>query len=303
VRVNLKLLASFCAVAEHMSFRKAADELRLSLPAVSVQIKQLEEQLGVALFQRTTRKVTLTREGEELLIGARKSMAELEGALARVHQAAEVQHGHLSLACVPTLAGTRLPALLVEFARLYPAISVRVRESPLPALLDAVRRCEVDFGIGPLTDRPMEFDFRPIFQEEYVALLPRAHAAARRQAISLRELAKMPLMTISGSYMEVQLRAALQREWPSTNLNYDFTSVSTMTTTVEAGLGVAIIPAIATPRSARLKALRIVRPTLTRTISVVKIRGYTLSPAAARFVELIDLRLGGTRDADQRLGT
>lgn len=201
---------------------------------------------------------------------------------------------------MPSLAGTRLPALLVEFARRYPAISVRVRESPLPELLEAVRRREVDFGIGPEIPRPTELEFRSIFQEDYVALLPRSHPAAQKKGISLRELARMPLMTISDSHMEVQLREAMREEQLPVEMNYDFTSVSTAAAMVEAGLGVAVIPAVAVPARIRLKAVRIIRPVMTRTISVVTIRGHTLSPSASRFVELAHLRIPPARPLKHR---
>ena len=120
MKINFKLLQTFLAVAEHSSFKKAADALFISMPAVSMQIKQLEEQLGVALFQRTTRKVDLTAEGEQLMITARRAMAELESGLARLQKIVDVQQGHLSFGCVPTIARTRLPAILTEFAKKYP---------------------------------------------------------------------------------------------------------------------------------------------------------------------------------------
>jgi len=104
MNINLRLLATFLSVAEHTSFRKAAQYTNRSLPAVSMQIKQLEEQLGLALFQRTTRKVELTQAGEQLMISARKAMAELESGLTLLQHTVDVQQGHLSFACVPTIA-------------------------------------------------------------------------------------------------------------------------------------------------------------------------------------------------------
>src|SRR5690606_6108551 len=100
-KINFKLLSAFISVAEHASFRKAAEQNFVSLPAISMQIKQLEAQVGVALFQRTTRRVELTPEGEQLLISTRKAMAELDSGLSLSQQAANAQHGTLALACVP----------------------------------------------------------------------------------------------------------------------------------------------------------------------------------------------------------
>jgi DNA-binding transcriptional LysR family regulator len=284
--VNLKVLTTFLAVAENASFRKAADQLHVSLPAVSMQVKQLEEQLGVPLLQRTTRRVELTREGEQLVISLRRAMAELDGALMGIQQAANAQQGHLVFACVPTVAGTRLPALLADFARRHPGISVGVRELAQPDLLEAVRRREVDFGIGPVPDKPGDLHCEPLFTEPIVALVRTTHPAAKKTGISLQELSKAPLLRLGASGFSKQLSSAFAQEGLAPESPYEFTHVSTMVAMVEAGLGVGILPSIAAPRSRSLRAVRIVRPAMTRTIAVITIRGHRLSPAAARFVDL-----------------
>jgi DNA-binding transcriptional LysR family regulator len=289
MKVNLKALSTFLAVAENASFRKASEQLHLSLPAVSMQIKQMEGRLGVALFQRTTRKVELTAEGEELLVSTRKAMAELDAALARLQQAADAQHGHLSFACVPTVAGTTLPAVLTEFARLYPGVTVRVRELAQPELLEAVRRRDVDFGIGPQPDRPGELDSRPLFADDYVAVMPAGHPATGKNGISLRELAKMRLLALGSSQFRRDLQDALEREGLEPDMGYEFTHVATVVAMIQAGLGVGILPGVAVPRRTSLKAVRIVRPVMKRTIAIITIRGHSLSPSAARFVAMCHL--------------
>ncbi len=289
MKVNFKLLSTFLSVAEHTSFRKAAEQLHLSLPAVSMQVKQLEDRLGVALFQRTTRRVELTTEGEALMISTRKAMAEIDGALTRLQQAADAQQGHLSFACVPTVASTRLPALLVAFSRLYPGITVQVSELTQPELLEAVRRREVDFGIGPAPDRLGELEMRPLFDDDYVAVLPASHPAADKRSITLRELSKMRMLALGTSQFRKHLHESLAAEGLSPDLGYEFTHVSTAVAMIEAGLGVGVLPAVAVPERTSLKTVRIVRPVMRRTIAVMTIRGHTLSPAAARFVEMCDL--------------
>ena len=286
MRINFKLLGTFLAVADNVSFRKASEQTHLSLPAVSMQIKQLEEQLGVALFQRTTRRVELTPEGEKLMISVRKAMAELDGALMHIQQAADVQHGHLSFACVPTVAGTRLPPLMMAFARQYPGISVRVRELTQPGLLEAVRKREVDFAIGPEPEKLGELDFQPLFVDDFVALLPAGHPAAAKSSITLRELVKMPLLSLGSSQFHVHLLQMLQQEGLAPELNYEFTHVSTLVAMAEVGLGVGIMPKVAVPRHDALRVLKIVRPSMSRTIGIVTIRGHTPSPSAGRFVEM-----------------
>jgi DNA-binding transcriptional LysR family regulator len=292
MKINFKQLLTFLAVAEHSSFKKAADSLFISMPAVSMQIKQLEEQLGVVLFQRTTRKVDLTAEGEQLMITARKAMAELESGLARLQQTVDIQQGHLSFGCVPTIASTRLPAILTEFAKKYPGVSVHVRELAQRELLEAVRRSEVDFGIGPVEEKKTDLDLSSIFIDEYVALLPKSYADKGRAGISLRELSKMPLLTLGTSTLfREHLNEALTASGLVSERNYEFTHVTTLVAMAEAGLGIAILPRVAIPVKTRLKTVKIINPALTRTIGIVKIKGHTLSPAAARLVDLCNQQL------------
>lgn len=289
MRINLKLLGTFLSVAENASFRKAAEQNHLSLPAVSMQIKQLEEQLGVPLFQRTTRRVELTAEGEQLMISGRKAMAEIESGLAHIQQAADVQQGRLSFACVPTVASSRLPLILTTFAKKYPGITVHVRECTNNDLLEAVRRREVDFGIGPVPERKSDLEFTPVFVDEYCALLPKGYQDGGRSGISLRELSKMPLLKLSSSTtFREHLDESLRANGLPVETNYEFVHVHTLVAMAEAGLGVALLPRIAIPQKTSLKVVRVSSPVLTRTVAIVTIKGHSLSPAAAKLVELCD---------------
>src|ERR1700743_47955 len=119
MNVNLKLMHTFLLVAEHSSFCRAAEVSNRSQSAVSMQIRQLELQLGVSLFHRTTRRVQLTREGELLLVCARKAVSELQTGLRQIRDAVDIQRGRLTLACAPTLAATRLPEILATFQKSY----------------------------------------------------------------------------------------------------------------------------------------------------------------------------------------
>jgi DNA-binding transcriptional LysR family regulator len=289
MRINFKLLGTFLAVAESASFRKAAEQSHLSLPAVSMQIKQLEEQLRVSLFHRTTRRVELTAEGERLMISARKAMAELETGLVHIQQAADVQHGRLAFACVPTVASTRLPQILTIFAKRYPGVALHVRELAGHELLEAVRRREVDFGIGQLTGKEGDFDATPVFQDEYWALLPQWYEDKGRTGISIEELSKLPLLKLcSGSAMREVLDSAMTAQGLPIEANYEFMHVTTLIAMAESGLGIALLPSIALPRQTNLKAVRVTRPVLIRSIDIITLRGHTPSPAAAKLVQLCE---------------
>jgi DNA-binding transcriptional LysR family regulator len=287
MNVNLKLFNTFLNVAQNESFGKAASVANRSIPAVSMQVRQLEDQLGVALFQRTTRKVELTAQGEKLMISVRKAMAELESGLAQIQQAANVEQGHISFACVPTVASSRLPVILTTFARQYPGITVHVRELPNQNLVESVRKREVDFAIGPVIDKKSELSFAPILEDEYCAMLPQTYDDKGRSSISLRELSKMPLLRLSSSTaFREHIDNALREQNLSTDIGYEFQQVHTIIAMAESGLGVALLPRVALPAKTALKVVRIIGPVMRRTIAIVTIRGHSLSPAAARLVDL-----------------
>ena len=147
--VNLKLLNAFLAVAEHGSFRRAAELAGRSQSALSVQVRELEGQLGASLFHRTTRSVSLTREGEALLPHARRAIAEMEAGLRQVRAAAGMQDGRLALGCPPHIAAATLPGLFMEFHAAHPGVALSIREMPQAGVLESIRRQELDFGIGP----------------------------------------------------------------------------------------------------------------------------------------------------------
>lgn len=288
MNINLKLMQTFLLVAEHSSFRAAAERANRSLPAVSMQIKQLETQLGLSLFHRTTRKVELTREGEQLLIRVRKALAELESGLLELKSAAGIESGQITFACVPTVAGTRLPAILAAFNRAYPAVALSLRELPGKDLLEAVRRRDVDFGIAPRMDKMPGFSFQPVLQEDYFAVAPAGFKAGRRNRITVAELARLPLLELAAnSVLRDHVDRVLRAHAPQRETRFEMVQASTLVGLVEAGMGVALLPDIAIPRPTALRVLRIVEPTISREIGIVSINAHHLSPAAARMVEFI----------------
>lgn len=288
--VNHKLLQIFVAVAEGYSFRRAADALGRSQSAVSMQIRQLEAQLGVPLFHRTTRRVELTAEGAQLLTHARRAVAEWETGLQKIREAADMQRGTLAIACVPTLAATRLPAALAAYQKACPGIRVTLRELATRELVDALRRQEVDLGIGPCVDRAADLDFFPVATDPIVALAAPAYPLGRRGQVDLETLCAYPILLNSWS---AELRAALERALAQRGLafhvKFEVLHVHTLVAFASAGLGVAIMPGIAVPPSllAGMRALPVGEPAMTRTVGILTRRGHSLSPAGEALKEVV----------------
>lgn len=289
-QVNLKLLHMFVAVAENRSFRMASEQLNRSQSAVSMQIRQLEDQVGVALFHRTTRRVELTPEGEQLLGHARRALDEWEDGLRQIRDVVDIQRGTLSLGCVPTIAATILPKALSAFQASYPGINVNLRELAAHDLLESIRKREVDFGIGPTVEGPTEFQFDPLFNEPIYALASRTYRLPKRRTVDLADLCAFPILLNSKS---AALRTALERAMLARDLSmkikFEVLHTHTLIAFVLAGMGVGILPRIALPkfRASTMQALPITNPTMVRSVSVISLRGQSFSPAARELTKVV----------------
>lgn len=281
--VNHKLLQVFVAVAEQRSFRRAADQLGRSQSAVSMQIRQLEAQLGVALFHRTTRRVEPTAEGARLLLHARRALGEWELGLREIREAADLQRGAISIACVPTLAATRLPTILAAYQAAWPGIRVGLRELPARELVGSLQRREVDLGIGPAVEGAAGLDFVPVATDPIFALAGPAFPLGGGDAVGLADLCGFPILLNSWS---AELRAVLERALGARGLVWDVRfevlHVHTLVAFARQGLGVAILPRVAIPPlpDGAMQALPIRDPPLTRTVGILSRRGDSASPAA-----------------------
>ncbi|WP_298285911.1 LysR family transcriptional regulator [Novosphingobium sp.] len=293
---NLKAIQIFVVVAETCSFRKAAEILHRSQSAVSTQIKLLEEQIGVALFHRTTRRVQLTAEGEQLLGHAQRAVASLEIGLRQIKETANIQFGNISMGCVPSIAATVLPPVLAEFQRKRSGIHLELRELASAQLLETISKQEILFGIGPEVEQASDFDFMPITKEPIYALLPKAHWKIGQNNITLAELVPLPVILASSS---AALRNTLNRELAMRGLeikhSFEVLQVQTMLAFAQAGLGVAILPQIMIPQplDETLQALPIVDPVLERKLCLITLKGNSLSPAARELTSLIVNRFRG----------
>jgi len=294
--VNLKLLQAFLLVGETRSFRNAAEMSFRSTSAVSAQIRQLEEQLGVVLFYRTTRNVRLTAEGEQLLDCAKRALMEVEEGLRKIQESADIRRGRVSLACSPTIAATRLARVLAAFETDYPSIEVFVRELSSEALMDSVLKREVDFGIGPIVAHH-EFTFERLLEDPLYAVVPKRFITTSKDTITLATLTKMPLLLLNQSNA---LRDYLDNVLAERNLTmttrYEFTQAQTLISMASAGLGAAILPKVVLPAviDPSTYALRIVSPSLSREIAIITVRGQTLSPASLRLLNLMKELIGKT---------
>ena len=295
--IDLDQLRTFVSVAEAGGLTRAAEVLNLSLPAISRRLTALEEELGIALLERSTRRVALTQTGREFLPRARRLLDELEESLLGIREAAARRRGVVTLACIPTAAYYFLPATLATFARRFPEVRVRVMDLAAEGVTDAVATGGAEFGIGMESTQHPEVEFRPLRQDPFVLACRRDHPlAARREALRWRDLDGERLVGVSRrSGNRLILDRALLPRGINPKWHYEAEHLSTSLGLVEAGLGVAVVPRLALPRGAHpvLVARPLVDPLVERTTGLVLRRGTDPAPAARTLLDLLAESLAG----------
>ncbi len=249
-------LTVFRAVAAQLSFRKAAEELFLTQPAVTFQIKALEEDLGVQLFDRSGQRIALTPAGAQLLDAARSSHALLDDAAQQLASLDGQLAGELVLGVSTTISQYLLPRLLRGFLTLHPLARFRVltgnTETIVQSVLDA--HCSLGLIEGPARSR--EVVTQPFLRDEMVLIVPAAHEWTEDAAISARDLASVPLLLRErGSGSRRVLELALERagvRLKSLRVAMELDSVEAIKSAVEADLGVGFVSRWAVARDLRL---------------------------------------------------
>jgi DNA-binding transcriptional LysR family regulator len=191
--VELRHIRYFIAVAEHLNFSKAAQQLHIAQPPLSRQIRQLEEALGVTLFMRNKRRVTLTRAGQVFLEEARKLVVQAGNAREAARHAKNGESGIVRVGIASGLGGM-ISRMVFEHRRQFPEIDMECKDIFSSFQNDALCKGEIDVGfLRPPIDE-VHLDGEVLFEEEFAAVLPKAHRLAKRKSLRLRDIADEPLV-------------------------------------------------------------------------------------------------------------
>ena len=194
--MELRQLRYLVALADECHFTRAAAREHIAQPALSQQIRRLEAEVGLALVERTTRKVALTGAGELLVARARHILSELDAAQAELQTLAGVQGGRLSVGALHTMGPVDLSLLLASFHRNHPAVELTVREQSSEELAEMLRDDVIDLAFLSVTERIQRrgLELHPLVSEELVVVVPDQHPLAGRDVVRLAELAGEPFI-------------------------------------------------------------------------------------------------------------
>jgi len=239
--MELRHLRHFVALAEEENFGRAAERVFVVQQALSNSIKNLEDEVGVPLVLRTTRRVQLTPAGREFLEGARLTLAQATQTVERTRRAARGEVGRLTVGFVSGLAFGGLPEIVRKFRELYPNVSVDLRELTAQEQEAALRGGQVDVGLMLLPVRDPNLDSRALWRQPLVAALPSGHALARKRKLKISDLAGEPFVffprQLRATYFDQVMRWCAGAGF-TPNVTQEAIEIPTLLSLVAAGVGV-----------------------------------------------------------------
>ena len=288
--MELRQLRYLVALAEELNFTRAAAAEHIAQPALSQQIRRLEEELGVALVQRTTRHVSLTEAGQLLVVRARRILAELESAHSELQALRGIDRGHVTIGAIHTMGPIDLSVVLAEFNARYPHVALSVREHTSEECAELLRIDEVDLAFLSVTENieSLELGLHQLISEELMVLMPVDHPLASRDEVRMAELAHEQFISFRvGARLRELLFAAGRDAQFEPRVTLESNESHRIRTFVARGLGVAILPkSDAVGDGAEIAVARLVAPALRRDITLAWRAGRRHSPAAQAFMEL-----------------
>jgi DNA-binding transcriptional LysR family regulator len=290
VSLSLRQLSAFVAIARLGSFTRAATQLHLSQPALTVQIRELEAALGVRVLDRSTRAVSLTPMGRELLPTLERVLADLATVVVNSRELAERSRGIVRIAALPSISATLLPDIIAKFRRRFPGITVHLRDCVATTVATLVRAGEVDLGISSLARTDAAIRVTPFMSDRMEVLMPATHPLQRARTVALKEVVRHPLILMdTASSVRMVLERAFEAAGLVVSPAYEAAYIATAVGMVKAGLGITILPSSAVDHRAMtgLKARAIADGALQRDIGVLEKVGRSRTPAAESFIDTL----------------
>lgn len=287
-----RALTHFVAVAEHKSFRKAAQAINLSQPALSSSVHQLEEELGVKLFERGAHGVELTLFGEALLARAELIRAELGGAVDEINELRGAQKGKLKIGAGPSVMSTLIPNTVLKLLKKRPGIEVSIMEGLREPILNAVRSGKIEFAVSTTNRNDVELSFIPLYITPVVPMARAGHPLAASSGKKDPNLLSQFPWILPDSSIEPESFETILNSWniepPSTIIRSN--SPTFMKSIVELSDFIVIAPASMLDlelKNGAISLLRLGRAFYQRELGIVLRKHSMLSPVGKLFVEEI----------------
>ena len=243
MNLSARDIQAFLALAEVKNFTRAAARCHLSQPAFSALIKALEASVGLQLFDRSTRHVLLTPEGERFLLSAQRIAAELEDCAKAMRDTAQLARGHVAVALLPSLAAGWLPPVLAQFMARHPGVDLALLDVLSEPCIAAVAHGEADFALAAIRADTPDLQAEPFCSDDFHLVCREDHALAAQDRLEVADLLPWPFVHLARhSSVRQYLDAAFFPQSMHTLVEVE--QLATVMGLVHAGLGISVVPAL-----------------------------------------------------------
>jgi DNA-binding transcriptional LysR family regulator len=292
--INFRQLEVFRTVAETRSFTRASHVLFISQSTVSQHVRELEDSLGIQLFNRDRRKVWLTPAGEDLVERGRQIFRMLEEAETAVRTARDPYRGKVAFGCASTTLLYHLPGILVEYIRRFPGVELKITGGTIQDVAAQLWSGALDFALVVLPLSSPALERMVLFEEPFAMVLPAKHQLARRNRLQIAEVAgERFILHQPGQNTRKLIDKYLFKKRITPHVGVELAETEAIKAMVARGLGVSILPesALMEARRQGLRSFPIPRKDLKRSLAVVYPHLRTLRPPAVALIELLKAQM------------
>ncbi|WP_281886068.1 LysR family transcriptional regulator [Paenibacillus sp. YYML68] len=285
--MEFRQLQYFVKVARKQHVTQAAEELHVAQSAVSRQIHQLEEELGVQLFVQKGRNLQLTSVGKLFLSRVETILTDLERAVSEVHEFIDPEQGEIRIGFPHSLGIYLLPTVVARFRETHPRVKFKLRQGTYNSLIRDVMKGEIDLSfISPFPDKHSHVTGDLLLQEELYAIVPQEHALSRFEEIRLEQLRDDSFVMFSEEYsLRSIVLEACQLAGFTPHIGFEGEETDTIRGLVAAGMGVSLLPEMALTEISQLQPakVRVIEPRVTRSVGLIQRTGEKLPLVAEGF--------------------
>lgn len=268
--MNIRDFEYLVALCELKHFGKAADACFVSQPALSMQIKKLEESLGVQLLERTNKSVMLTDQGMIIATRAKQILNQIDEIKEIAKSAKDPFSGEIRIGIFPTLAPYLLPLIIPQLSKAYPKLSFYLIEEQTSQLIEQLRNGKIHAAFLAMPIAEKAFEHVTLFEEEFLLAVPKNHRLAKLKAIKQKDLENENLLLLEqGHCLRDQALDLCHRMNVSENQSFRATSLETLRQMVAAGVGITLIPKLACTPNTSIAYIPFSTPKPMRTIGLV----------------------------------
>jgi DNA-binding transcriptional LysR family regulator len=288
--MELRQLRSALILAETRHFTRAAEILAIAQPALSQQIKSLEDELKIRLFERSSRRVRLTDAGAAFIAGAKRIVDEVERLRTTMHEFAGLLRGRVVVGAMQLFSETMLPRLLGRFHREFPGIEIALREDLTQGMLEDLRSGLLDIAIANIPDPEDHADLliTPLGSEPVALAVAPGHRFAHAEVVHFSELRNEPFVVYTaGAGGQAQLMAAARDAGFSPHIAFESADSWTLRALASEGLGVALLPRTFLESPGPAIVAVPLEPPMSRSVALVQRRASTPGRATQVFIDFV----------------